>query len=127
MGCSYDGPPFLGSISQPTDHVWNAVRLSRKSWYLIDSTWGSQYCSASSSNSVHELDKHYFLTRPEQFLYYHLPLESCWQLLPVSKRISYSEFVNRSKVWPSFFTFELEINQPKNSSNLTYDKKMWFC
>ncbi len=81
-----------GSDPGVIDHAWNAVQLDGQ-WYLLDSTWGAGYIG-DDGRFVSRFNDYYFLTRPEYFIYDHLPEDSQWQLLdqPVSRQ-TYDEFV----------------------------------
>lgn len=137
-GRGYEKEPFLGRIRwfinclyppmHITNHVWNAVRLSDRSWYLVDSTWGSGYNDSMQASSFRrELKTHYFLTRPEQFSYSHLPAHASWQLLIKSERVSYGTFVRRPRIWPAFFDLQLQVVEPANSPELTFDRQHGFA
>ena len=62
-----------------TDHAWNAVHLEDH-WYLVDSTWGQGHLNGNKRVEK-QLSPFYFLVRPEQLIYSHLPEDLQWQLL----------------------------------------------
>jgi len=66
------------TFTQP-NHAWNAVRIDGQ-WRLLAATWGAGYLSPSSAFE-RAFNAHYFLTRPELFIYDHLPEDPRWQLL----------------------------------------------
>jgi transglutaminase/protease-like cytokinesis protein 3 len=70
-----------------------------------------------------ELKTHYFLTRPEQLLYSHLPSNASWQLVTNSERVSYDVFVRRPKIWSTYFNLQLQVVEPQNSPELIFDRK----
>ncbi len=63
-----DANPDLSTAN----HTWNAVLIDEK-WYLLDATWGA-------GNGKAQLED-YFLTKPEIFIFDHLPNDPMWQLL----------------------------------------------
>ncbi|CAF3823268.1 unnamed protein product [Adineta steineri] len=136
-GDGYLKPLFLGSVrwcincSYPpihiANHAWNAVRLGDRSWYLIDSTWGAGHRKSITNEYCRELDTHYFLTRPEHFLYSHLPSSATWQLVAGPERLSYNTFVSRPLVWSAYFDLQLQVVEPTNSLEVTFDKQRGFA
>ncbi|CAF4041465.1 unnamed protein product [Adineta steineri] len=136
-GGGYLKPLFLGSVrwcincSYPpihiANHAWNAVRLGDRSWYLIDSTWGAGHRKSITNEYCRELDTHYFLTRPEHFLYSHLPSSATWQLVAGPERLSYNTFVSRPLVWSAYFDLQLQVVEPTNSPEVTFDKQRGFA
>ena len=87
------------------DRVWNAVEISGH-WYLIESTWGSGYLNDEKS-FVREFNPYYFVPRPNEMIYDHLPLDERWQLLRQS--INMTQYMQMPKVWPTFFELNLEL------------------
>lgn len=59
-------------------HSWNAVKLSG-AWYLLDLTWAAG--TVKNNGFVKKLNEFYYLTRPDQFVFNHLPADPRWQLL----------------------------------------------
>ena len=107
------------------DHLWTAVAFER-SWYLIDTLWGSQYVSGRKSDEWvlldgcvlkevpesmqlhYRYDEDFFLTNPEQLIYTHFPTCSEeWQLL--ARPVSLREFEEMAYLRPAFFHFGLEL------------------
>ncbi|CAF3205053.1 unnamed protein product, partial [Rotaria sp. Silwood2] len=62
-----------------TDHAWNAVEIDRH-WYLMDSTWGAGHLDDAKEFKC-KLSSYYFLPRPNEMIYHHLPENEKWQLL----------------------------------------------
>jgi len=52
-------------------HAWNAVEIEQH-WYLMDSTWSTGYLDEHKVFKRH-LNLHYFLSRPNEMIYDHLP------------------------------------------------------
>ena len=105
------------------NHAWNAVRLEAH-WYLIDSTWGRGSLESGKS-SRKQLDSFYFLARPEQMIYKHLPEDSQWQLLRTP--ISMSDFVGLPHVESTFFELSVVLIHPPSSNTASYDAKLQFA
>lgn len=84
-------------------HAWNGVRLGGE-WYLLDSTFG--YAFVKENNQFFQkLEKYYFLTPPEDFIFSHFPKDPKWQLL--NEPISRDDFVGMLNVRPAFFHFNV--------------------
>ncbi|CAF3143516.1 unnamed protein product [Rotaria sp. Silwood2] len=91
-----------------TNHAWNAVRLDGH-WYLVDSTWGEGHIDNRKQN-VRKLCTFYFLVRPEQLIYTHLPENPQWQLL--KSPIAMKDFVYLPHVYPEYFELGLHMVSP---------------
>jgi Transglutaminase-like superfamily len=74
-GWGYTPGKVMGDA--PT-HTWNAVKLGG-AWYLLDVTWATG--SLKNKDFVKKLNEFYYLTRPDQFVFKHLPADPRWQLL----------------------------------------------
>jgi hypothetical protein len=83
----------------PTNHAWNAVRIDGR-WRLMDPTWGAGYLD-ESMRFVRQLQEHYFLTRPEEFVFDHLPEDRRWQLL--ARPLTATEYADLVYLRPMFF------------------------
>jgi len=68
------------------DHAWNSVLLDGK-WHLLDATWGAGGLDDKMRYKA-VFNEKYFLTKPEEFVLDHMPLQPMWQLLdcPVSMK-----------------------------------------
>jgi hypothetical protein len=88
-------------IPEKSNHTWNAVKIDGQ-WKLVDCTWG-----AGKVDDTHayrkEFEPYYFFTKPEEFVYRHLPADKSWQLL--SRPVSRQEFMNLPLVEPIFFQY----------------------
>jgi hypothetical protein len=109
-------------INQPqfshTNHIWNAVQLDGNHWYLIDSVWGSGYMN-NKYEYKKDLKTFYFLTRPEQMIYNHLPEDSQWQFL--SKPISMLDYSRLPYLHSYYFIYNLTLISPRFSSMVSFD------
>ncbi|CAF1015925.1 unnamed protein product [Didymodactylos carnosus] len=94
-----------------TDHAWNSVQIDNH-WYLIESTWGAGSLDDNRKFNK-KLNTYYFLSRPEEFIYNHLPEEEKWQLL--ASPITMKQYMTLPAVWPQYFKFKLEIVHPKSN------------
>ncbi|CAF3037277.1 unnamed protein product [Rotaria sp. Silwood2] len=97
-----------------TNHAWNAVEIEQ-SWYLIDSTWGSGYLDKHKLFKRH-LNPYYFLSRPDQMIYNHLPENEIWQLL--QRPISRTQYMQMPEVYPAFFEFNIELISPRQQAHV---------
>ena len=102
----------VGSGFSSTNHAWNAIKISGK-WHLLDSTWGAGYIN-ERGKFTRRFNDHYFLTRPEDFIYDHYPDKPRWQLLenPVSMK-KYLDFVYLKA---AFFNTGLTVKSHKNNT-----------
>ncbi len=73
-----------GKKLSQNDHAWNAVKIEGK-YFLADATWGAGVINHKGKYE-RKFNEAYFLSRPENFIYSHLPADPMWQLLsnPVS-------------------------------------------
>ncbi|CAF3301800.1 unnamed protein product [Rotaria sp. Silwood2] len=100
-----------------TNHAWNAVHIDGH-WYLVDPTWGEGHINNQNQN-VKLLSSFYFLSRPEQMIYKHLPENSQWQLL--KSPISMKEFICLPYVESSYFEFGLHLVYPSQSNTASFN------
>ena len=98
------------SAPNETDHAWNAVEIYHH-WYLIDSTWGAGHLN-DKEEFVHDLTPYYFLPRPNEMIYHHLPEDEKWQLLRTP--INMKQYMQMPKLRPLYFELKLEIIQPQH-------------
>lgn len=92
-----------------TDHAWNAVEIYDH-WYLIESTWGAGYLDDKKA-FVRKLSTYYFLPRPNEMIFHHLPEKQEWQLL--QSPIDMTKFLEMPHLRPLFFQYNLEMIQPR--------------
>lgn len=100
------------------NHTWNAVQLGDNHWYLLDCSWGSGY-QTNKQIYKRNLQTFYFLTRPEQLIYDHLPRDSQWQCL--SKPISMSDYLDLPYLHSYYFIFNLTVISPRFSNIILFD------
>ena len=108
------GYGFDGYADAPakTDHAWNAVQIDQH-WYLMESTWGAGHLSEEKAFK-RELDTYYFLPRPREMIYHHLPENPRWQLL--EQTVPLKQFWRMPKIHPTFFDLNLELIYPRHQS-----------
>lgn len=70
----------------------------------------------------HRFDDFYFLTDPDEFVHSHFPDEKKWQLLDVP--ISLEEFERRVFKTSAFFSFGLQLIQPRHAHIVTGQNPM---
>ncbi|CAF3584585.1 unnamed protein product [Adineta steineri] len=98
-----------GAPTEP-DHAWNAVEIDGH-WYLVESTWGAGKLNDNKAFE-RELDSYYFLPRPNEMIYHHLPKDEKWQLL--ERPIQMDEYMQMPKLRPLYFELNLELISPYN-------------
>lgn len=74
-------------------HSWNAVKLSGK-WYLLDATGMAGESADPKVGRV--FNNFYFLTPPQQLIFFNLPDDPKWQLIP--NPVSRAEFLKTPPV-----------------------------
>ncbi|CAF1192948.1 unnamed protein product [Adineta steineri] len=97
-----------------TDHAWNAVEIDGH-WYLIESTWGAGHLNDSKAFE-RKFNGYYFLARPNEMIYDHLPKDEKWQLL--ERSIKMDEYMQMPKLHPSYFELNLELINPYNRAHV---------
>ena len=83
----------------PTNHAWTAVQIDGQ-WRLMDQTWGAGYLD-ESMRFVRQFQEHYFLTKPEEFVFDHLPEARSWQL--IERPLTAAEYADLVYLRPMFF------------------------
>ena len=98
-----------------TDHAWNAVEIDSH-WYLVEPTWGSGHLNAENKFE-HKLDTYYFLPRPNEMIYHHVPENERWQLLRSSVRLE--TFMLMPHLRPLYFSYKVDLVYPRNQVHLS--------
>ncbi|CAF3347126.1 unnamed protein product [Rotaria socialis] len=98
-----------GAKSMETDHAWNVVEIYHH-WYLMESTWGAGHLD-DQKQFKRELASYYFLPRPNEMIYHHLPEDPKWQLL--KSPINREQYLQLPKLRPDYFEFKLDMIQPR--------------
>ncbi|CAF1465487.1 unnamed protein product [Adineta ricciae] len=98
------------------NHAWNVVEIYNH-WYLVESTWGAGYLN-DKKEFVQRLEAYYFLARPNEMIYHHLPRkeEERWQLL--EKPISMAQYLSMPKLRPLYFQLNMELISPCNLAHV---------
>jgi hypothetical protein len=91
-----------GETINGTNHAWNAVRIDGR-WRLFDVTWAAGYGRGVNGRlvSVMQFDDYWFDTRPDEFIFSHLPEDDQWQVNET--KISKTQFERLPYVSGSFF------------------------
>ena len=97
-----------------TDHAWNAVEIDHH-WYLMESTWGAGHLNEQKV-FTRQLDSYYFLARPNEMIYHHLPEDDKWQLLQTP--IQMTQYMRMPKLRPLYFELNLELISPRNQTHI---------
>ncbi|CAF0827190.1 unnamed protein product [Didymodactylos carnosus] len=98
-----------------TDHAWNVIEINNRS-YLIESTWAAGSLD-TSKHFEKEFNSYFFLSRPDEMIYHHLPEEDKFQLL--SHPISHEQFLMLPKTYPAYFEHQIEVLYPKFTPTVT--------
>ena len=106
-----------------TDHAWNAVEIYSH-WYLMESTWGAGHLNEQKM-FTRELDSYYFLPRPNEMIYHHLPEDDKWQLLQTP--IQMAQYMQMPQLRPLYFEYKLETIQPRNQCFVNLEKNEPFA
>jgi hypothetical protein len=111
------GYGFEDRTNAPTriDHAWNAVEIDRH-WYLMEPTWGTGHLNKQNVFE-HNLKPYYFLPRPNEMIYHHLPADDKWQLLQTP--IKMAQFLQTPHLRPLYFEFDIELVSPLNQSHIS--------
>jgi hypothetical protein len=99
-----------------SDHAWNTVQIGSY-WYLAEPTWASGYLTNNKTRFVRSLNLYYFLVRPDQFIYSHLPKDNKWQ--HIVDRINMVQYSQLPDVYPAYFGLHLELVSPRMQANVT--------
>ncbi|CAF1167744.1 unnamed protein product [Rotaria sordida] len=97
-----------------TDHAWNAVEIGHH-WYLMESTWGAGHLD-DTKQFKRELSSYYFLPRPNEMIYHHLPENEKWQLLRTP--IKMTQYLQMPKLRPLYFDLHIELVSPRNQAHV---------
>lgn len=84
----------------PVNHSWIAARIEGE-WQLLDPTWGAGHIVESTRTFKLVFSEFYFLAKPEQLIFTHLPKDEKWQLL--ERPITEAEYLELAMVSPYFF------------------------
>ncbi|KAI5819009.1 hypothetical protein BZA77DRAFT_242270 [Pyronema omphalodes] len=77
-------------------HAWNAVRIDKGEWWLIDCTWGAGYLSDKDRRYTKFFNPEYFVATPKEFGRRHWPTDRRWLLCDTT----WSEFREPDKPGP---------------------------
>ena len=94
------------------DHAWNVVKIFNHQ-YLIESTWGAGHLN-DKKEFERVLHAYYFLPRPNEMIYHHLPKDEQWQLLRTP--ITLKEYGQMPQLRSTYFEMKLQLVQPHNRS-----------
>lgn len=87
-------------------HTWNVVFIDG-AWRLVDVRFARRPMQSQSGEMNYEVDRHFFLTHPAQFIYTHYPDDIRWQLL--DPRVSEEEFCSMPIMTPHFFLLGMDL------------------
>ena len=96
-----------------TDHAWNAVEIDQR-WYLMESTWGAGILDAQQAFE-RTLNVYFFLPRPDEMIYHHLPENNRWQLL--REPIGMDQYIRMPQLQVPYFELGLDLIYPRHQSH----------
>jgi L-rhamnose mutarotase len=99
-----------------TNHAWNIITLDHDHSYFVESTWGSGHLDSITHQYKQNLVPHYFLCRPEEMIYEHLPEDDQCQLL--AHPLTLKQYLMLPNTYPEFFTLDLHIVSPAYSAKV---------
>ena len=82
-GHARDWLTFDKMLDKINGHAWNAYKVAGL-WHLADATWGAGGISLGEKEFEQEFNPFWFDIPPSQAIFYHLPTDAAWQLLPTS-------------------------------------------
>lgn len=108
---------FEDRVDAPTrtDHAWNAVDIDGH-WYLVEPTWGAGHLTEEKAFE-RRFNPYYFLPRPDEMIYHHLPEIERWQLLRMP--IKMNHFMQISHLRPIYFAYQMELVSPRYQTHLS--------
>ena len=66
------GREYTGAAKDDPPHAWNAVHVAG-SWRLLDCTFGAGKTNPDGLEFQKQLNEHFFLTDPDEFIFTHFP------------------------------------------------------
>jgi hypothetical protein len=86
-------------------HAWNAVRIDKGEWWLIDCTWGAGYLSDNDTKYTKRFNPEHFVATPKEFGRRHWPNDERWLLFDTT----WSKYCEPDKQGPVIYTGLSEI------------------
>ncbi|WP_181248455.1 transglutaminase domain-containing protein [Flavobacterium magnum] len=108
-GSAKTSPTQIGKLPQPSDHIWNAVKIGN-SWNLIDVTWGAGNVDSDTGRFVPSFNDGYFCTMPEIFFLNHFPEDNRMSMLEKTPQ----DFANLPLYYGSYVNSDYEILSPES-------------
>ena len=68
------GREYTGAAKDDPPHAWNAVHVAG-SWRLLDCTFGAGKTNPDGLEFQKQLNEHFFLTDPDEFIFTHYPFD----------------------------------------------------
>ncbi|CAF5109891.1 unnamed protein product [Rotaria sp. Silwood1] len=81
----------------------------------MESTWGTGHLD-SAGQFRRKLSSYYFLPRPNEMIYHHLPENEKWQLLRTP--IKMAQYLQMPKLRPIYFDLQMELISPRNQAHV---------
>jgi transglutaminase superfamily protein len=98
----------IGKLPQPSDHIWNAVKIGN-SWNLVDVTWGAGSVDTGSGKFVPSFNDGFFCTAPQVFFLNHFPEDTRMSMLEKTPE----DFAQLPLYYGSYVNSDYEILYPE--------------
>ena len=99
----------IGTVSNTTNHAWNAVKIDGK-WQILDATWAAGY--EYNGKWVRKFNEYFYNIPIDKIFKTHYPKEAIWVLH--FGRMSLEEFYNQPIYTNTFLALDSELISPKN-------------
>lgn len=98
----------IGTISNTTNHAWNAVKIDEK-WQILDATWAAGY--EYNGKWIRKFNEYFYNIPTGKIFKTHYPKEAIWVLR--FGRMSLEEFYKQPIYTNTFLALEAELLAPK--------------
>ena len=86
-------PPGTLIPPESSNHAWNAVRIDRGEWKLIDCCWGAGYISGKGQPYTKSFNPHFFTMPNDDFGLRHFPTNRSHLFRPDGGRVSWEDYL----------------------------------
>ncbi|ERF68242.1 hypothetical protein EPUS_02698 [Endocarpon pusillum Z07020] len=94
-------PPGAALPPYNAGHAWNAVRIDKGEWKLIDACWGAGHVQGAGMPYVQRFEPRYFTMSNEEFGIKHFPGDKNMFFLPDGRRMEWEEYITINPAcWP---------------------------
>ena len=97
----------IGTVSNSTNHAWNAVKIDGK-WLILDATWAAGY--EYNGKWIRKFNEYFFDIPTDKIFKTHFPKEAIWVLH--FGQMSLEEFYNQPIYTNTFLALDSELISP---------------